>query len=130
MNINDEIKRVVKDGTPEDALLLASSIPQARTPEVFSVISENPETSFKALKYIETAKNNLELVMAAASVPSQARVILEDIGSLRNNDTVLKSAIDNDPYWANYYLQKFEINKTWVKSLAKKFNKRPDLELL
>ncbi len=129
MNIKEEINRIIKNGTPEDALLLASSIPQARTPEIFSVISENPETSFKALKYIDTAKNHLELVMAAASVPSQARVILEDIEALRENDQILKNAIDNDPYWANYYTQKFGVKKTWVKSLAHKFNKRPDMEL-
>ena len=130
MDIETEIKRIVSDGTPEDALLLASSIPEARTKEIFSVIAESPEVSFRALKYIDVAKNYLELIMSAASIPSQARIILEDLESLRNNDEILKIAIDGDPYWANYYHQKFNFKKSWIKSLAERYNKRPDLELL
>lgn len=130
MNFENELKKILSNGSPEDAFLFAVSFQKARRNEVFSIISECPKVSFKALKNIESAKNFPEIVISASTIPSQARVIIEDLPEYRNIEEVLKSAIDNSPYWADYYKAKLGLRKRWITTLAKTYSKRPDLSVL
>ncbi len=118
MNLEKEIKKIVKNGTASDALLLASAFKKARRRDIFLVISECPKESFKALKYINEAKHHSEVILSACQFPEFARVIVEDLPTYRTSK-IFKLAIDDDPYWAKYYLKKYSLTFPWIKTLAK-----------
>lgn len=126
MDLQDEILRVLKIGTPSDALLLASSFPKARTKQIFALVAEDSKASFQAIKYIDEAKRFADVVLSAAQTPEFARIIVEDLPEYRI-DEIFRFAVNNEPYWANFYVQKYGLKQNWVRALVDKYKKRPDI---
>ena len=122
MDIKTEIARVVEKGSADDALLLAASSSLARVKEIFLTISEDSHASFKALKYIPESLRYREIIDSASRKPEFARVIIEDIPSCRT-EKIFKRAIDNKLYWAQVYIEKFNLEFPWICKLVKKQKK-------
>ena len=116
--IEKQIKKIVEKGSSEDAFLLSVSFKEARTKEIFEVISENVDQSFQAIRMIPEAYLHPCIIEKVITVARFARFVVDNF-EIHRNEKIFMAAIGKDKNWAAFYLRKFNLSYTWLDELLK-----------
>jgi hypothetical protein len=110
------MSEAVNLGNPKEALQLAISFKEARTREIFEVVSECPDCAFDCLRFVPGSHKVNSVLIAAASNPRRARLILNEFQEI-STVSILKTAISGDLRWAKVYKNRFKKIPVWLSDL-------------